>query len=281
VFRVLVYLFVPLDVFVTHTSGFYHGYADQVWYQPLLVGRLLPLPVPTYDLTVFVQWAVVIAAVAAATGRAPRLLGWTVFALYFEWIVIAFSYGKVDHDRFAYLIALAVLPAVGKATLRDDRRSESAGWALRCVQLAVIATYFYAAFAKLRFGGPFWVDSATITRAVVRRGTELSDPLLAHPWTLHLTQWAIMLMELCSPVIFFLKERWQWRLVAFFVAFHVMTWAMITIIFLPHVLCLLAFLPLERLVPRRTPRRTPAGTIPGQSISPTDQTPASLTQLRP
>jgi hypothetical protein len=30
-------------------------------------------------------------------------------------------------------------------------------------------------------------------------------------------------------------------------AFHVMTYATITIIFLPHIMCLLAFLPLERL----------------------------------
>jgi hypothetical protein len=47
-----------------------------------------------------------------ATGRAPRLLGWTIFVLYFEWMIIAMSYGKVDHDRFAFLVALAVLPTV-------------------------------------------------------------------------------------------------------------------------------------------------------------------------
>jgi hypothetical protein len=32
-------------------------------------------------------------------------------------------------------------------------------------------------------------------------------------------------------------------------SFHLVTYASITIIFLPHVMCLLAFLPLERLDP--------------------------------
>ncbi len=247
VFRVLVYLFVPLDVLVTHTSGAYHAYADPAFYQPLLIGRVLPLPVPTYELVIGVQWALVVAALVAATGKAPRVLGWLVFGLYLEWMVIAFSYGKVDHDRFAYLVALAVLPSVGRAGVRSLAPSGAAGWALRCVQLAVVATYFYAAWAKLRFGGPEWVDSATITRAVVRRGTPLSEPLLALGWPLHLTQWFIMVLELASPLIFFVSERWRRRAVGFFFGFHAVTYAMITIIFLPHVLCLLAFLPLERL----------------------------------
>jgi hypothetical protein len=70
----------------------------------------------------------------------------------------------------------------------------------------------------------------------------------------------IMIMELTSPVIFFLTERWRRRLVAFFLTFHVMTYAMITIIFLPHVLCLLTFLPLERLVRQRRAERPPPPT---------------------
>jgi hypothetical protein len=129
------------------------------------------------------------------------------------------------------------------------------------VQLAVVATYFYAGWAKLRFGGPEWVNSATLTRAVVRRGTGLAQPLLDAQWILHLSQWGIMGMELSSPLIFLLSPRLRSWAVAGLVSFHVVTYAMITIIFLPHVVCLAAFLPLERLV-----RTDPRGQSPEVSV---------------
>lgn len=247
VFRAAVYLFIPLDVPVTHTSGGYHGNASAL-YQPLLVARILHLPHPSEILIEIVKWGVVATAVVAATGKLPRLLGALVFVLYFEWLVIAFSYGKVDHDRFAYLVALAVLPTVGRARFRDRTASEAAGWAVRCVQVAVVATYFLAAWAKLRFGGIEWVNSATLVRAVLRRGTPLGRPLLAHPEILHLAQWGIMALELLSPLILFVRRRWQYFGVALLLGFQLVTYATITISFLPHILSLmLSFLPIERL----------------------------------
>ncbi len=105
VFRAIAYLFIPVDVFLTTAWVKAHADVPTEFYQPLLIGRLLHLPTPTHTVVLVVQWALVVAAVAAATGRAPRLLGWAVFLLYAEWMVIAMSYGKVDHDRIAYLVA--------------------------------------------------------------------------------------------------------------------------------------------------------------------------------
>lgn len=250
VLRRLVYVFVIVDVLWWHTSGEYHGWIDGRWYHPLVIGELLPLPTPDLTIVQAVKWGCVATALLALSGRSPRLLGWTVAALWFEYQVIAFSYGKVDHDRWAMLVALVLLPTVGAVNRLDQRRSERAGWAIRCVQLAVIATYFYAGWAKLRFGGPDWVNSATLTRAVVRRGTDLAQPLLDAQWILHLSQWGIMTMELSAPLIFLLNARWRRWAIAGLLGFHVVTYSMITIIFLPHVVCLAAFLPLERLVRR-------------------------------
>ena len=42
--RVLVFAFVIVDVVLLHTSGWYHGYADPVWYEPLVMGKVLHLP---------------------------------------------------------------------------------------------------------------------------------------------------------------------------------------------------------------------------------------------
>ena len=71
-----------------------------------------------------------------------------MFALYFEWMIIAMSYGKVDHDRFGLLVALAVLPTAGRARHGDPTLSERGGWALRMTQLAVVATYFLSVLGQ-------------------------------------------------------------------------------------------------------------------------------------
>lgn len=261
--RTLLYGFVVFDVlFATSWVG-RHGWAPPSFYQPIGPDHFLPLPVPTVAWVTFVQSALLVAAVIGVTGRLPRLAGWAVAGFYLERMVIAYGYGKVDHDRFGIVVALFVLPTVGAARWGDRSPSEAAGWAVRCIQLAVVATYFLAAFAKFRYGdGLAWLNSTTLLRAVVRRGTWLADPLIDLPWVLHVTQYGIILLELASPLVFWRRVR-TFFLVTFGL-FHAVTFAMLTIIFLPHVMCLASFLPLERLrLPAfasvRRPALRPAG----------------------
>ncbi len=255
--RLVVYGFVPLDVLWWDRWVQRRVAVPGDWYRPLAVGRLLHLPTPTSGLVSALGIGLLVAAVLALSGRAPRLLGTTVFLLYAEWMVVAMSYGKVDHDRFALLVALAVLPTVGTARRCDLRPSEAAGWAVRCVQVAVVATYFLASVAKIRFGGWGWVNGETLVWAVTRRGTFLAQPLLHVRWVLHLTQWGIVAMELASPLLLVLRGRARATMLWLLLAFHLVTFATITILFLPHVICLLAFVPLERLR-RPTGRRRSA-----------------------
>jgi hypothetical protein len=252
VFRVIAYLFIPVDVFLTTSWVRAHANVPTEWYDPLFVGRLLHLPTPTATVVDAVQWALVLAALAAATGRAPRLLGTAVFLLYAEWMVIAMSYGKVDHDRIAFLVALAVLPTIGRARFRDRRRSEAAGWAMAAVFVAVMLTYFLAAWAKIRFGGWDWPTGATLTRAVVRRGTVLSEWTLDVPYLLPAAQWLMIGFELAAPLMLLVRsDRARIRLVLFLVGFHLMVFAGVGIIFLPHCVAILSILPWERLTERR------------------------------
>jgi hypothetical protein len=255
VLRVVAYLFVPVDVLLTTPWVVAHGAVPGELYQPLLIGRLLPLPTPG-PWVAALRWVLVGLALLAATGRLPRLLGSLVALLYLEWMVVAFSYGKVDHDRIGFLVLLAVLPTVGRVRLSDRELSPAAGWALRTTALAVVATYFLSAWAKLRFGGPDWVTGATLTRAVIRRGTTLSTPLLDHAWLLTAFQWVLLTVELLvSPLLLvrWRDVRWTYALVGGFYAFHLVTFLTISIIFLPHCVALLALLPLERLVRSRVP----------------------------
>ena len=218
-------------------------------YQPLLIGRLLPLPTPTHTLVIAVCVALLAGGIAAATGRAPRLLGTVVALLYAEWMFIGMSYGKVDHDRVSFLVLLAVLPTVGAARWGETRLSERAGWAVRATQIAVVCTYFLAAWAKLRFGGLGWLTGATLSWAVIRRGTFLSDWTLQVPWLLVAMQFFVVAFELSSPLLLFLRGRVLYAAIAFCYAFHLMAFGGITIAFWPHLVALACFLPLERFRP--------------------------------
>ncbi|WP_235928279.1 MFS transporter permease [Goekera deserti] len=259
VFRTIAYLFIPVDVFLTTAWVRAHADVPTAFYQELLVGRVLHLPTPTHTLVLSVQWLLVAAAVAAATGRAPRLLGTAVFLLYGEWMVIAMSYGKVDHDRIAFLVALAVLPTIGRVRLRDRRRSEAAGWAMGAVFLTVMLTYFLAAWAKMRFGGWDWATGSTLARAVVRRGTVFSDWTLGVPGLLEAAQWVMVGLEFAAPLMLLVRsDRARVRLVLFLLGFHVMVFAGVGIIFLPHCVAILSILPWERVTTRLLPGPAPA-----------------------
>jgi hypothetical protein len=259
-FRTLVYVFVALDLVVFTPWVRSHANTPGELYEPLLIGRLLHLPTPGPVLVWGIFWTLIVLSLAAATGRAPRALGWAVFLLYFEWMIIAMSYGKVDHDRIGLLVALAALPTAGLARHGDTTRTEAGGWALRVTQIAVICTYFLAALAKLRFGGLDWLTSSVLAQAIIRRGTELADAIASVPGLLILAQFGIIAFELLSPTVFFLPPRWRNAMVAFFYSFHVITFSTITISFAPHLVAMASFLSLERVRPVHWLRSKSSGT---------------------
>jgi hypothetical protein len=207
--------------------------------------------VPTPTVVTFVRLALLLAtALALAVGfsrsdRAIRVSGVAVAALYLWWMLIAMSFGKVDHDRFGFLLLLFVLPTAGAARLGDRTPSAAAGWAVRMVQVGAVATYFLAAWAKVRIGGWGWVNGATLAWAIVRRGTWFSHWMLHAPWFLRTVQWLMLMSEFASPLLIAVRRRTQIAVVVGLYVLHALTFAAISIIFLPHLVALTAFLPLE------------------------------------
>jgi len=268
--RVIVYGFVFLDVLVLRPWVMEHGDLPHELYSPLLVGRALPLPTPTPLFVRAIALALIVGAVVAMTGRAARSVGAAVFVLYFEWMLIAFSYGKVDHDRLAFLVALAVLPTVGRARLGQGAgsrsRDEASGFALHCIQVAVVLTYLLSVVAKIRFGGGIeWLNGPVLARAIVRRGSFLADPFLDYPWLLQTAQYAIVAFELGTPLLL-VRGRVGRAYLGATVVFHAVTFAFIGLMFWPHVVCLSAFLPLEKLGDARALARASPRPRVGQSI---------------
>ena len=246
VLRAVVYLYVPLDLFIRTAQVVPHAYGSPELYEPVVLLRLVHQPSPEPWFAQGLRVLIIVTAVVAATGALRRVAGWLLAVAYLDWACLAMSYGKVDHDHLAIVVALFVLPTVSGAGWRSTDRSEAAGWALRWIEIGVIATYFLAAYAKVRFGGWHWVTGATFAWAVVRRGTSLADPLLHHPLERVVQQWGLFVAELATPVLLFVRQRWRTLGVIGLLSFHVMTWLTITINFAPLVACLFVFLPLER-----------------------------------
>lgn len=264
--RVLAYAFVPVDVALTAGWVFQRPELADGLYRPLALARLAHLPAPTPTLVDGLRVVLVAAALTALVAvftrrdRVVRAAGALVALAYLVWMVVAMGYGKVDHDRFAYLVLLGVLPTVAGARLGDRTRTAAAGWALRMTQVAAIATYFLAAVAKIRIGGWGWVNGATLSWAIVRRGNGLSRWALEVPGLLRGAQWGIVAFELASPLVFVLRsEHNRLRVVAGLYAFHLVSLATIGIVFLPHLVALAAFVPLERLPLGSGSRRARSG----------------------
>ena len=246
VLRVILHAYVWVDVLILTSFVREHGSVDRGLYAPLLLGRVLRLPAPT-SATVTATMVVVLAASAVGvSGRLPRLAAWTVAVAYLQWMVFAFSYGKVDHDRFPLIVALFVVAAAGSTRTSDPRPSVAAGWAIRMVQVAVVSVYFLSVVAKVRYGGWLWANSATLTQALVRRGTSIGRSMLDDPGVLIAAQWGAVVFEATSVAMLSRRRvRWAWWWAA--IIFHAVTFLVLSIAFFPQLVCLLAFLPLERI----------------------------------
>lgn len=254
--RIIGYVFLPFDMLLLTGSSMSHARLPADLYRPVLLGRLLHLPAPTPDAMYTLLAVTVAAGFVAATGRVlPRASGYAAACGYLWWVTISMSYGKVDHDHLALVVALFVLPSVGRATIGDNRACEASGWSVRCIQIAAVAAYFLSAWAKVRIGGfPAWPNGSTLQWALSRRGTGLGRELIRFPLLLKGGQWTTFAAEALSPAMLFLRGRPLYALVLLFAAFHVVTYALMTIHFLPHAIWLAAFLPLERLAGPRAGR---------------------------
>ncbi|GAA1869011.1 hypothetical protein [Brevibacterium marinum] len=253
IFRVLVYLFVIIDVLTISNDVIAHGWTPDL-YQPLWLARFLHIPPVNVLGAQILLAAIIIFSLTAAAGILQRLSGWIVAITFGLWMFYTQGYGYVAHDHMALVIAVVVLPTVGVARFRDvGTTSAKAGWALRVVQISVVLTYFYSVLMKWIASGNIadWGNGAVIVWALMRRGAEWSKPFLEMPGLLIAGQWATLVFEFLSPIALFVKGKWLYGVVAFFLLFHLMTYLALGIHFLPTVICWAAFLPLEKLIPRR------------------------------
>lgn len=223
-------------------------------YSPLLLERLFGLPPPSPTITYTLYGVLWVSCLTCAANRLPRLSGLVLAAAFTWWTAIGMSFGKVDHDHLALVVALWVLPTVGVVRGRwgSSNRSAQAGWALKCIQIAVVLTYFLSALTKVRSGDwsvTSWPNSAILLWAIIRRPHGLGQFLIPHPGLLQVMQWFTLLAEALSLVVLWLRGRALLCAALFWLGFHLATFAMLYIHFAPTMICWLAFAPVERFAP--------------------------------
>jgi hypothetical protein len=253
ILRTVLYAFVLLDIHLFVRDPIPLSRHPEL-YSPLLLARVLHLPPPSVPLTVTLYVILLIGCGVAAANRLPRLAGFVVAAAFTWWTAIGMSYGKVDHDHMALVVALWVLPTVGviAGRWRAEQASAQAGWALRSIQIAVIFTYFLSALTKIRSGAwslTSWPESSILLWAIIRRPNGLGQFLIPYPGLLRAMQWFAFVAELASVVVLWLRGRALLLAALFWMGFHVFTVTILYIHFAPTAICWLAFAPLERFGP--------------------------------
>ena len=268
--RLVIYLYVVFDVLVVVRDPIAHGQVPVELYHPLIGRELLGFPQPSPVYVQVLRAVLLASALIAATGRLPRLAGGICAVAMFDWMSNAFSYSKIDHDHYALMIALCVLPTVGRARFSDTAVvSEAVGWVVRTIQMSAVSIYFLSAWAKMRFGTWGWANGATLIWALTRRPNGIAPWIGSHPALTHTLQWIMLIAEFLSPLLLWARGQALRLGLAFFLVFHASTYYLLRIHFLPLVVCLTAFMPMER-IPAWWARRRQAGSAhpPAEQAAP-------------
>ena len=186
---------------------------------------------PPAEVIVAVQVVGVLAALAAALRRRPRLAFAIAWLCYLVLAGLRGSRGKVLHNDLLLLWASApflLAPAV--ADLRDLVARRRYGWPIRSATVIVALIYLIAGLHKLWRSGPDWVIGENM-RYIMLWGPSIGEPqwpelttwVGENLWAAQLSAAFILGVELSFPVILFVRRlKVLYALAAVFL--HTTTW---------------------------------------------------------
>jgi hypothetical protein len=262
------YALVYLATRVPHTLSYLRFAPRQ--FAPVGVLSFLHAPPP--------GWAVVALTVATVLAAVAFVLGWRfrvtgpVCAVLSLWTLsYGNSWGQIFHTENAlaiFLLVLAVTPSADALSL-DARRHAGAvpepdrryGWPLRLLGVVVVATYFLAGVAKLRWGGPGWAGGEVLRDTIAADSlrkvllgsshSPVAELLLGQRWLFRGLAVLTLVVELGAPLAL-VGRRAAMVWAAAVVGFHLGVVALMAIFF-PFPMSGVAFAPLfrvERLIER-------------------------------
>jgi hypothetical protein len=282
--RVLVGSFslVYLGLRIPHIASYLSFPARQ--FQP--VGLLAVLEHPPPGAAVLAVLALAwLATLGFTLGWRYRVSGPLAAAMLLVSFTYANSWGQIFHTENALVLSvlvLAVTRAADSASL-DARGREPPpphpryGWPLRLLCVVVVATYFLAGIAKLRWGGPGWLGGTVLRDTIAADSlrkillgsahSPIAEVLLGQAWMFRALAVLTLVVELGAPLAL-LHRRVAAVWVLAVIAFHLGVLALMTILF-PFPLSGVAFAPFFRAervtgwaaarARRFRARRSPAG----------------------
>ncbi|HEU5056087.1 MAG TPA: HTTM domain-containing protein [Kofleriaceae bacterium] len=273
---------VYLGVRVPHIAS-YASFADR-HFAPVGVLSALEQPPPAAAVYALIGLAW-LACLGFALGWRFRLTGPAAGILLLVTLSYANSWGQIFHTENALCLFVLVLGVTraADATSLDARgappREPHAryGWPLRLLCLVVVATYFLAGIAKLRWGGPGWMGGTVLRDTIAADSlrkillgsshSPIAEALLGQAWLFRALAVLTLVVELGAPIAL-LHRRAALVWVLSVLAFHLGVVGLMAIFF-PFPLSGVAFAPFFRAervtawagarIRRFRARRTPAG----------------------
>ncbi len=189
---------------------------------------------PSARVFIAIQVVGVVAALAAALRRRPRLAFAVAWGCYLVLAGLRGSRGKVLHNDLLLLWASApfLLAPVAVET-SDPTPRRRYGWPVRTAMVIIALIYCFAGYHKLRRSGPSWAYGDNM-RYLALWGPSVGAsgwPGLAtwvgdHIWIARASGVFILGMELSFPVVIFVRRsRVFYALAAVFL--HVTTWLLL------------------------------------------------------
>ena len=231
-------------------------------FQPVGVMSALEQPPPALAvyLLIALTWT---AALAFALGWRFRVTGPAAGFLLLVTLSYANSWGQIFHTENAlvlFVLVLGVTPAADATSLDARRRGEAPaphpryGWPLRLLTVVVVATYFLAGVAKLRWGGPGWMGGTVLRDTIAADSlrkillgsshSPIAEALLGQAWLFRALAVLTLVVELGAPLAL-LHRRAALVWVLAVIAFHLGVLTLMAILF-PFPLSGIAFAPFFR-----------------------------------
>ena len=220
-----------------------------------------PPPAAAVYLLIGLAW---LAAVAFALGWRFRITGPAAGLLLLVTLSYAHSWGQIFHTENAlvlFVLVLGVTRAADAISLDARRRGGAApepharyGWPLRLLCLVVVATYFLAGIAKLRWGGPGWMGGTVLRDTIAADSlrkillgsshSPIAEALLGQAWLFRGLAVLTLVVELGAPIALLHRRAALAWVVAVF-GFHLGVLVLMAIFF-PFPLSGVAFAPFFR-----------------------------------
>jgi hypothetical protein len=247
--RILVggFALIYLSARIPHIASYVSFSSRQ--YQPVGLMTLLATPPPAVlvYLVTALSW---LAALAFTLGWRFRVSGPACGVLMLATLTYTNSWGQIFHTENAlvfYLLVLGVTRAADATSLDARRRggevpppSPRYGWSLRLLCVIVVATYFLAGIAKLRWGGAGWAGGTVLRDTVAADNlrkillgsshSPLAELLLGQGWLFRALAVLTLVVELGAPIAL-LHRRAALVWVLAVIAFHLGVLGLMAILF--------------------------------------------------